>query len=102
MFGAVDFVVEGGKRDGQVFGFTCGRMQGRAQAECHEHHQPNDGGEQQLPRGLPLSMLVEHLVDPAGRQRMFQRRAGHQARRRILLEPRNDGRPERIGALQCF
>ncbi len=61
-------------------------MQGGRRPERHEHHQPDDGGEQQLARVLPLSMLVEHLVDPAGRQCVFQGRACHQARRCILLE----------------
>jgi hypothetical protein len=46
----------------------------------------NARSEQALVRTSPL-------VDSAGWQRVFQGRAGHQTRRRRLLEPFDDGRP---------
>jgi hypothetical protein len=49
------------------------RMQRGPQPQRYQQHQLHHAGEQQFARVLSLPMGLEHLVDPAGRQRLIQR-----------------------------
>lgn len=63
-----DLVVEGGQRDQQIARLPGRRVQGGAQPDRYEHHQLDDGREQQLLRVLRLTMGLEHAsIQSAGR-----------------------------------
>lgn len=89
----VDLVVERGQRHRQAVHLPRRRVQGRTQPQHHQGHQLHHRREQQLARTLPLPVRLEHGVNPAGRKRVLQGRSGHHARRRALLEPRQNNRP---------
>jgi hypothetical protein len=95
--GVVDLVVERGQRHRQRALLARRRMQRRTQPQRDQRHQLHHRGEQQLTRILALARGLEHQVDPVGGKRTVQRRARHHARRRVLLEPSQDNRPDRAG-----
>jgi hypothetical protein len=69
-------------------------VQGRAQAEGDQHHQLDHGGEQQLTRVLPLTVVLEHRVNPTARKGVLQRNPRQDARRRVLLKTLEDKGPD--------
>ena len=74
-------VIQGGQRHRQSSHLSCRRVQRRPQAKANQRHQLDNGGEQQLPRILLPPMRLEHLVNPAGRKSMVQRKPRHYTNR---------------------
>lgn len=84
---AIDLVVQRRQRHGQMLHLARCCMQRRAQPQRDQHHQLHHAGHHQLARVLPLAAGLEHLVDPACRQRLLQRHTRHHAHRRMLFKP---------------
>ncbi len=88
--GMIDLVVQGCQRHPQLASGLCRRMQRRAQAQGHQHHQLHHGGEKQLSRVLLVAVLLENLVDPFGTQRPLQDQPCHDSQGAFALKALED------------
>ena len=91
--GPIDLVVERGNRNRQrpLGDRRLGRrMQRRAQTHGDQRHQVHRGRKQQLPRVLPLAVLLKQGIEPLRLQRPFQPQARHDRDWTTLDEPLHD------------
>ena len=87
----VHLVVERLHRHLQLVAGLRGGMQRRAQSQGHQRNQLHLGGEEQLAGVLPLTMLLEHCLQPLGAQRALHEQPRHDGQGAVAHEALEDG-----------